>query len=194
MEKNTKVLMLLSCVLVSFIFAVTSPFIQIHFFKLVPVKIYTVSQILAVALAAITNGAAANIKVKEIFRRWFTMILLVDSIMFVVISFMGVEFITIRFLGMAILNAVSSNLWIIIMKDSVNQLINGDQLTAWDAVYNSASLIANLAGLVVSLIIPNMSLETGIAIQCIGYCIFAVSDYISFNRMKNQIASKENEV
>ena len=183
MNKETKLLLLFSSVVSSFCFSLTTPFIHVHFMQLVSVKLYTISNIISMGLAAFVNTVVTNTKARDFFKKSFTFILIIDSLSFAIISFWGVEHIAIRFLGIAVLNAVSTNLWVIIMKDAINQVVSGDDLTSWQTLDNPLSLWSCLAGLLTSMCINNISLNIGIIIQCATTIFMALIDYKAFKKL-----------
>ena len=185
MDKQTKVLLLSGNMIISFVFAVTMPTIQIYFISQIGANVLAVTNMVTVGLGAIVNSTVPNARLKEVYRRNFVGIVVVDIVCFSVISMLGIEFAVIRFIGIATLNAVSTNLWYIIMKNAINRVINGDELTNWDSYSKSLELYASLAGGAIAFFFSEqMNIEICIAAQCLANAIFGFTDINAFKRLE----------
>ena len=96
--------------------------------------------------------------------------------MFFIVSCAGMELAAVRYIGMAIINAVSTTLWMCIMRNSINNVINGEELTIWQSLSKSYELYASLAGGLVILLIGDMHIELAIAIQCLANLFMGLTD------------------
>lgn len=160
----------------SFAVAMTAPVLQVYFMRLISSDVLAISNMLAVGIAAITNTSITKKGFLEWYNKHFTFIVVSDVLLFAVISFASMEWATIRFVGMAVINAISTTLWIYIMQNMINNTIAGKELTIWQSLASSYELYASLAGGLVILILGSIDVEIAIAIQCIANLIMGLAD------------------
>lgn len=160
----------------SFAMAMTTPVVHIYFMKLIDTSVLAIANMISVGIAAITNTSVTKRGFLEWYDRHFTLIVATDVSLFAVISFIGMEWATIRFIGMAVINAISTTLWICIMQNAINAVVNGKDLTIWQSLSSSYELYASLAGGVVILVLGTIDVEIAIAIQCIANLIMGLTD------------------
>ena len=96
--------------------------------------------------------------------------------MFAVISLAGMEWATLRFIGMSVLNAISTTLWICVMQNSINAVVNGTELTIWHSLARSCELYASLGGGLFILVLGSLDIEVAIAIQCLANLTMGLTD------------------
>lgn len=168
--------LLVGPVIFSFAMAMTMPVIQVYFIRLVDSDILAISNILAVGIAAITNTSITKEKFLDWYDKHFTFIVITDVLLFAVVSCAGIEMAAMRYIGMAVINAVSTTLWVCIMQNAINNTIEGKDLTMWQSLSNSYEMYASLAGGLVILLIGNMEVELAIAIQCTANLIMGLTD------------------
>ena len=176
MNKKQKSWLLVGPVIFSFAMAMTTPIIQVYFIRLVNPNVLAVSNMLAVGLAAIVNTSIT----KERFLRWydkhFTLIIVTDILLFVVVSCAGMELAAVRYIGMAVINAISTTLWVCVMQNAINNTIRGQDLTIWQSLARSYEMYGSLAGGLAILLIGDMHIELAIAIQCIANLFMGLTD------------------
>ncbi len=166
------------------VYATTSPIIQVHFVTLVGPSILAMANILSTGLAAVVNATIPIKSIKDWYRKHFLTIIVIDTICFSLISFESISVPEVRFLGFAILNAVSSTLWYTIIKDSINHAIEGDELTAWDSISRTTNLGAALVGSVIAIFWVAIPVEACIAAQCIASAIMGASDWQAYKILR----------
>ena len=88
-----------------------------------------------------------------------------------------------RYIGMDIVNALSTTLWIWVRRNSIKNVINGEELTIWQSLSNSCELYASLAGGVVILILGTIDVELAIAIQCLANLFMGLTDLRAKKRL-----------
>jgi hypothetical protein len=184
MGNDLKKLLLAGPSVLSFIYALTSPIIQIYFMNLVSTQILAFSNLLSVGLAAFVNSTIPNQKIKQFYRDNFSLIIALDIISFCVISLLSVEYVNVRFIGFSIIEAISSNLWCIIMRDAINQVISGDNLTNWNSYSNSFCLWSSLGGGILAMIFTSIDVNTCIAMQCVANIFMGATDYYAYKILK----------
>ena len=176
MNSKQKRWLLIGPVVSSFVVAMTSPVIQIYFMRLIDSTVLAISNMLAVGIMAVVNTSIT----KENFLRWydkhFTFIVVTDVLSFMVVSCAGMEMATARFIGMALINAISTTLWVCVMRNSINHIINGEELTIWQSLSNSYELYASLAGGLIILVLGTMNIEIAIAIECTANLFMGLTD------------------
>lgn len=180
--------------LVSFMYALTSPVIHIYFIKQIGPDILAITNMLSVGLAAVVNSTVPNDKIKELYRRNFITIVVVDVLCFCAFSILGMEYAAIRFIGFAVLDAVSTNLWVVIIKNSINRCISGDKLTDWDALSKSCALYAGFVGGIIAFLCSDMFtdyIELCILGQCICNLTMGITDIKAFKRLERLKISKK---
>lgn len=156
--------------------AVTTPVIHIYFIRLISTNVLAISNMLAVGIAAITNTTITKEKFLEWYDKHFKFIVATDVMFFIIVSCAGMEMATMRFIGMAVINAISTTLWICVMQNAINNTIDGEELTIWQSLSKSYELYASLAGGLVILLIGDMHIELAIAIQCVANLVMGLTD------------------
>lgn len=176
MNSKQKNWLLIGPVIFSFAMAMTTPVVHIYFMRLIDASVLAIANMLAVGIAAMTNTSVTRKGFLEWYDKHFTLIVVTDVLLFTVISFAGMEWATIRFIGMAVINAISTTLWVCIMQNAINNTIEGKDLTIWQSLANSCEMYASLAGGLVILLIGNMDIEVAIAIQCVANLVMGLTD------------------
>ena len=171
----------------SFAMAMTTPVVHIYFMKLIDTSVLAIANMISVSIAAITNTSVTKRGFLEWYDRHFTLIVATDVSLFAVISFIGMEWATIRFIGMAVINAISTTLWICIMQNAINAVVKGKELTTWQSLANSYELYASLAGGLVILMLGSIDVEIAIAIQCTANLVMGLTDLRARKLLINEI-------
>ena len=184
MDRKTKIYTLIGPVLASFIFSMTSPTIQIYFMQMVSQEVLAISNMLSVGLAAIVNTTVTNDKAKELYRNHFMTIVIVDVLCFIAISYGSLLDVSVRFLGLAVLSAISSTLWFTAMSNAINRIVSGDKLTDWNAFSKSMELYASLLGGLIAVFVTGFSVEICIALQCLSNLFMGITDLKAFSLLK----------
>lgn len=186
MARKLKIYLLIGPTLVSFIFALTNPIIQIYFVSRVSVEVFAAANIISTGLAALVNSSVTVDKIMIWYKKHFYNIVVIDLICFCIVSFLSTEYITTRFLGLAFLNAVSTNLWIVLMRNAVNNIIKGDTLTKWESLESACNLTGSFAGALLAICFTNMNIELCIGLQCIANIIMGFTDFKAWDMMQNK--------
>lgn len=176
MNSKQKGWLLVGPCIFSFAVAMTAPVLQVYFMRLISSEVLAISNMLAVGIAAITNTSITKKGFLECYNKHFTFIVVSDVLLFAVISFAGMEWAAMRYIGMAVINAISTTLWICIMQNMINNTIEGKDLTIWQSLANSYEMYASLAGGLVILLIGDMNIELAIAIQCVANLFMGLTD------------------
>lgn len=184
MSKIVKIYLLSGTSLMDFVFCATSPIIQIYFISLIDSSILAMANIITTGLAAAVNASVQSNRLKDFYRHHFFWIIATDVICFALVSFEGLAVPEARFLGLAILNAVSSTLWFTVIYDAVNHQIKGDAMTKWASLSKTANLSAALLGSIFAIFFTNINVEYCIAAQCVASLIMGVTDWLAYKRIR----------
>lgn len=168
--------LLVGPVVFSFAMAVTTPVVHVYFMRLIDASVLAVANMLAVGIAAMTNTTVTKEKFLEWYDKHFTFIIVTDILLFVVVSYAGMEMAAMRFIGMAVINAISTTLWVCVMQNAINNTIEGQNLTIWQSLAKSYELYASLAGGLAILLIGDIHIEVAIAIQCVANLVMGLTD------------------
>ena len=193
MRNITRNMLLVGPVVVAFIMALVTPVIQVYFMKLVSTQVLTVSNMLALGLGAVTNSSIRREKIMEIYRSHFNVIVVVNMILFTIVSGLSTDFIVVRFLGFSFMNAVTSTLWGVIIQDRINNVLHGSEITDWNALLSSYKLYAALVGSSILFIIVTMPVEVAIGIQCLGITIQGLLDIKAYKLLKEDQNNQQKE-
>lgn len=176
MNSKQKGWLLVGPVIFSFAMAMTTPVVHVYFMRLIDASVLAVANMISVGIAAMTNTSVTRNGFLEWYDKHFTLIVATDVLLFTVISFAGMEMAAARYIGMAIINAISTTLWICVMQNAINSVIKGKELSIWQSLASSYELYASLAGGLVILILGSINIEIAIAIQCIANLIMGLAD------------------
>lgn len=176
MNNQQKRWLLVGPVIFSFAMAMTTPVIRVYFIRFVNSDILAISDMLAVGIAAITNTTITKEKFLEWYDKHFTFIVATDVMFFIIVSCAGMEMAAMRYIGMAVINAISTTLWVCVMQNAINNTIKGKDLTIWQSLANSCEMYASLAGGLVILLIGDIHIEVAIAIQCVANLVMGLTD------------------
>ena len=176
MNSKQKNWLLVGPVIFSFMMAMTTPVVHIYFMKLIDASVLAIANMISVGIAAMTNTSVTRKGFLEWYDKHFTLIVATDVLLFVVISFAGMEWATMRFIGMAIINAISTTLWICIMQNAINNTIKGQDLTIWQSLAKSYEMYASLVGGLAILLIGDIHIELAIGIQCLANLFMGLTD------------------
>ena len=132
-------------------------------------------------------------KIMNIYRRHFNIIVVVDMVLFAVISGLSTEMIVVRFLGFSVLNAVTSTLWGAVIQDRINNVLHGSELTDWSALLSAYKLYAALIGSALLFIIVSMPIEVAIGLQCFGNTAMGLLDIKAYKLLKEDQNNQQKE-
>ena len=176
MNSKQKNWLLVGPVIFSFAMAMTTPVIRVYFIRFVNSDILAISDMLAVGIAAITNTTITKEKFLEWYDKHFTFIVATDVMFFIIVSCAGMEMAAMRYIGMAVINAISTTLWVCVMQNAINNTIRGQDLTIWQSLARRYEMYGSLAGGLAILLIGDMHMELAIAIQCTANLFMGLTD------------------
>ena len=182
MTQTVQWLLLSGSTTMSFIYAATTPTVQVYFIQFVSAQVLAVANIVGIGLAAFVNSTISS--AREFYHRWFLPIIVIDVMCFWIISLSGLEWPVVRFLGFAILTAVSTTLWMMVIKDAINGVLSGVSLTNWQAKSNAFELYGAFAGGLVAVFVPNMDVEFCVLLQCMSNMLVGITDWMGYRKLQ----------
>jgi hypothetical protein len=189
MSKATKWLMIISTSIFSFAMAMTMPTVQLYFLQRVDPQVYAASSMLGTGIAAIMQSLMSDSKIRFIMRRIFAVVLLFDAVGYATISLISIDNVTIRFIGIEVLSAITMGIWMTIMLDAINGVLSGTLLTDFQTLTQSVRLWATLAGSLVAILATGLiSLEHAIWLQCGANALFSMCDYKSYTNLTKGVS------
>lgn len=192
MNNNIKWLMIISQAFSNLIFGFTTPIAHIYFISLVEPSIYSLANFIEAALSAIVNSLLSNQKWRHYFKQFALYFLTLDSILYIIIIFLGIDYINIRFIRLATINSLLCNIWFIMLSDALNKNISGDTLTDFKVLQRSWMLWGSLIGSGIGIWINNsISVELALTLQAMSTVVIAVCDGYSFGKL-NEVKQKNN--
>ncbi len=189
MNRQTKYMLLLSEAMISFTFALTTPFVQLHFVKLVSQNIYTLSTLLQTTFCAILQTILRTKENRAVFRKYFVLVMTIDVILMVVINYYGINNTNLRFLGFTIINSVTATIWITIMTEAINNNLSSENLTNFQVLRQSCASWSIAAGGALAVLISYLNIEwivIAIVLQCVVNLIYAICDYTVYKRLTTE--------
>ncbi|MCM0759623.1 hypothetical protein M7775_13775 [Sporomusa sphaeroides DSM 2875] len=188
MSKSIKWLLILSGSVFAFVFALTSPTVHLYFMQHVSPQVYATSGMVETGLAAVMASLMSKESIRYKMRRIFVFVLALDAAGYAVISLMGMDNATIRFLGLAVLSALTINIWMTLMMDAVNGVMSGTKLTDFQTLSRSWRLWGTVAGSALAIAVTGiLSLEAAIWLQCGANALYALCDYKGFVNISREV-------
>jgi hypothetical protein len=161
--------------------ALTSPTINLYYIKIVTPQIYTAAQVISTLSAAIITMFLSKQSNRDKFKKYFAPVLVLDSIGFLALSYLGTLDANIRFIGFAILFSTTLTIWSTIMTGAINNTLSSEELTDFQTLSRSVGLWATVAGGVMAILLVNvLPLNLALFLQCASNAILAVCDYKVF--------------
>ena len=110
MSNTIKWLMIISQAVTNLIFGFTTPVVHVYFMSLVGPNIYSLANFIEAGLAAVVNSLLSNQTYRHYFKQFALYFLALDSILYVIIIFLSIDYINVRFIGLAIINSLLNNI------------------------------------------------------------------------------------
>lgn len=187
MDKNLKYSMIFGSSLTSFVFGFSNPTLILYFNTHVNPSIFAISNMLSLGLGALVNNSVNYNKFMDIYRKYFSYIIFIDLICCGVIYIFSADHISFRYISIAIINSITTNLWGIIMNNAINKNIGGDNLTKFNASVHAFELWTCMLGTILYLILSeidlNISINNCLLIQWIAMFIMGMIDMRSYKKL-----------
>lgn len=164
--------------------ATTWPIIKNFMYANVSPEILSLSNMIEVGLTILINGSIHSDKTMEFFRTRFNWLASVHTLCFIFISLMGENYPELRFIGFAVMTSITGNLYILVFRQSMNRIWEGDKLTKlqFDTVtWNSVGAL--IGGSLVFVL--DMSLHQALILQAFTVASSNLCDMVFFKTMKS---------
>lgn len=146
MLTKVKAIIIIIATIQNIIFGFTTPTVQIYFMSLVNASTLSIANLLDAGLAGTINSFLSKNSFRKLFKKYAPIIGLLDAIIYAVIVLFSVDDPTIRFIGIAISNGTLAAIWGVMLLDSINNTIHGDELTSFNSLNKSCCLFGSLIG------------------------------------------------
>ena len=115
---------------------------------------------------------------------------LLDAVIYAIIVLCSIDDPTIRFIGIAISNGTLATIWGVMLLDSINNAIHGDDLTSFNSLNKSCCLFGSLLGGGICFLIGNgLDINTAIILQAVMVAINSLSELYAFYKLDGIIES-----
>ena len=180
MLTKIKAVIIIIATMQNIVFGFTTPTVQIYFMSLVNASTLSIANILDAGLAGTINSFLSKNSFRKLFKRYAPIIGLLDAVIYAVIVLFSVDDPTIRFIGIAISNGTLATIWGVMLLDSINNTIHGDDLTSFNSLNKSCCLFGSLV-----LIGSGLCIDTAIILQAVMVAINSIAELYAFYRLRD---------
>ena len=125
-------------------------------------------------------------------RRYYNMVSVVSMILLITVNLIGIYDISVRFIGLAIIEATFTNMLAICISDTMNNMFSGTERSIYSMKKDNLRYIGGALGLGLSFFI-SFDLSTLLYIQCAMYVLMTLEDLFVFSKLKNYIFGEEED-
>ena len=125
-------------------------------------------------------------------RRYYNMVSVVSMILLVTVNLIGIYDISVRFIGLAIIEATFTNMLAICISDTMNNMFSGTERSIYSMKKDNLRYLGGALGMGLSLFI-SFNLSTLLYIQCVMYVLMTLEDLFVFSKLKNYIFGEEED-
>ena len=163
------------------------PLVYIYFIQKVSTTIFSMVNWVSIIIALLMSKILKNKNNRDFLEKFFLQIIIIDTVLFFLISFAGEYYINIRFFGIAIINGTTTAIWMCIIKSNINKVFIGDDLTDFNTHQDYIVSIAQLIGASLAIILTkfNVSINILILLQILASMIMGFFDYKTIKLIKN---------
>ena len=184
MLTKIKAIIIIVAALQNIVFGFTSPTIQIYFMSLVSASTLSMANILDAGFAGTINSFLSKNSFRKLFKKYAPIVGLLDAVIYAIIVLYSIDDPTIRFIGIAISNGTLATIWGVMLLDSINNAIHGDDLTSFNSLNKSCCLFGSLLGGGIGFIIGNgLDINTAIILQAVMVAINSLSELYAFYKL-----------
>ena len=155
MNNKLKYSMIFGSSIMNLVFRFTNPTMVIYFTSRVDPGIYAIANMITLGLGAIVNNSINVDRIMKIYKQYFVYIVIADLIGSAIIYSFAIDHVAFRYIAFAILNAITANLWKIVMANAVNNVIGGDKLTKFNASMSAFDMWASMFGALLAVVVVN---------------------------------------
>lgn len=125
-------------------------------------------------------------------RRYYNMVSVVSMILLVTVNLIGIYDISVRFIGLAIIEATFTNMLAICISDTMNNMFSGTERSIYSMKKDNLRYLGGALGMGLSFFI-SFNLSTLLYIQCVMYVLMTLEDLFVFSKLKNYVFSEEED-
>lgn len=125
-------------------------------------------------------------------RRWYNMLSVATCIILVLVNLIGIYDISVRFIGLAISEAIFCNMLGCCISDTMNNMFSGSERTVYSMKKDNLRYVGAFLGMVLSFFI-HFDLSTLLYIQCVMYIIMTLEDLFVFSKLKDYVFSEDED-
>ena len=125
-------------------------------------------------------------------RRYYRILSVVSCVLFVIVNLAGIYDISARFIGLAVSEAIFSNMLACCISDTMNNMFSGSERTVYSMKKDNLRYVGAFLGMVLSFFI-HFDLSTLLYIQCFMYIIMTLEDLFVFSKRKDYVFSEEED-
>ena len=161
------------------LFNMTTPLINIFFIQQISTMMFSIVNWTSIVLTLIMSKILKSKNNRDILEKFFLLIIILDTIVFFIISFVGEYYINVRFFGLAVLNGTTTAIWMCIMKSNINKVFSGDELTDFQTYQDYLISISQLIGATLAIVLTKFKTDINIlmVMQIIASIIMGYFDY-----------------
>lgn len=188
MDKKLKYSMIFGSSLVSFVFGFTNPILILYFNRHVDPSIFALANMLSLGIGALVNNSINSDRFMNIYRKYFSYIIFLDLICCAVIYTFSVDHVSFRYISMAIINSITTTLWVVVLNNAINRNIGGDNLTKYNACMQAYELWTSMFGALTYLLLNEINFDISInvclLVQWIAIFIMGMIDMQSYKKLQ----------
>ena len=178
------------------VFAFTSPVIHIYciqqvsedFFKVICFLDEMLSLIIMFGLDKRDKDGNPTLIIKM--RMYFYSIIVIGSLMFIIANLSGLFDVRFRFILLATTSGVSNYLWMTMMRDLWNNLMDGTTLTAFDNRSDKYDRLGAFIG-AITIIFCHINIEFAIGAQCLCWCLYGFIDWYIYKNCRKEAFNED---
>jgi hypothetical protein len=161
------------------LFSATTPLISIFFIQKVSTIVFSIVNWVSIIIVLIMNNFLKSQRNRDFLQRFFLPIIIIDTVLFIIVSFVGEYHVDVRFFGLAVLNGTTSAIWMCIMKSNINKVFAGDNLTNFQTYQDYLISVSQLIGATVAVVLTKLNIDINIlmSIQIIASVTMGYFDY-----------------
>lgn len=147
---------IISNVFIVFIFACLQPVV---FQEITPYlkNSYVYFNVFTLGINMVGSAIIADKKLMNILDKHFPTIVVIDLVIYTIISISGIYSPLIRLFGIGFINTTTTLVWRNVFRKSLNNFISGDELTHFQLAQDKYIAVASFGGAVIALVIANIT-------------------------------------
>lgn len=183
MKKKIKNNVYVGVIINYLLFSATTPLVNIYFIQKVSTVTFSIVNWVSIVLTLLMNKLLKNKSNRDILERFFLLIIIVDTILFLLVSFIGEYYIDFRFFGLAVLNGTTTAIWMCIMQSNINKVFSGEELTNFQTYQEYLISIAQLIGASIAVVLTKIDIDINI-LMLIQIIASVTMGYFDFKTIK----------